>query len=286
MKKLFLFFAGISFIGNIVAQIPVANQSQISNFYKSTTLVVKDNSLMSSFNLAMEEAMEKYWTATPYKFISPTELDKYQKDNQYSFIMKARIRYDANLAKDVEYNFLTLVLGDRYAESITLMPDLCSFPLSYDKADADSYLYKIGAILLFMQAHVKNTQENPDLSGENIVKFYNKNATEFNKKTLYIEKKDLSPDINSLSKVQKIYPGKVKLATPEEIQKAIDEKNPDVVFLHKVGPTKNSSIARCWKMILGAEDANLYYFDHHKITKKNPDGLLDSDLKKFKKMNK
>ena len=67
------------------------------------------------------------------------------------------------------------------------------------------------------------------------------------------------------------------------IEKAIAEKNPNVVYLHKVGPEGGRLQARCYKVVLGAGDDQIYYFDYHTVSKSEGDGLLDSD---FKKMNK
>ena len=54
----------------------------------------------------------------------------------------------------------------------------------------------------------------------------------------------------------------LKSATREEIARAIEDRNPDVVFLHKVGPEGTKLDARCYKVIIGAADANFYYFDY------------------------
>ncbi len=43
------------------------------------------------------------------------------------------------------------------------------------------------------------------------------------------------------------------------------------------------SDARCYNVIIGAADANFYYFDYHKISDKNPDGFLASDFKNLVK---
>jgi hypothetical protein len=69
--------------------------------------------------------------------------------------------------------------------------------------------------------------------------------------------------------------------TKEEIEQAIKDRRDDIVFLHKVGPEGTKMNARCYKIIIGAGDANFYYFDYHKITDKNPDGFLASDFKKL-----
>jgi hypothetical protein len=34
-------------------------------------------------------------------------------------------------------------------------------------------------------------------------------------------------------------------------------------------------------MLIGADDANMYYYNQHTIDEKTPDGLLESDLKRL-----
>ncbi|NJM15440.1 MAG: hypothetical protein HC896_08750 [Bacteroidales bacterium] len=53
--------------------------------------------------------------------------------------------------------------------------------------------------------------------------------------------------------------------------------------MHKVGPEGTRLSARCYKIIIGASDADFYYFDYHMIDDKHPDGFLKSDLKKLAK---
>lgn len=286
MRKIVFLLAFALLFNTLNAQIPVATEKQINAFYKSTTLVVREGGMFSDFNSEIEAVMKEHWTVTPYKFISPNDLGKYMHNSKYSFIMKTKIRYDAKKVADVEYNFLTLVLGLQGAKNVTTLPDLCSFPLSYDQGDDSKYMFKLPSAVQFMQNHVELTRSNDKVSAENVIKYYNKNRTKFSEKTLYVLKADLAPKVNSLAKIKKIYKGKVKVVSIEEMKRAIDEKDESIVFLHKVGPTKNSPKARCWKLVLSASDAQLFYFDLHKITKKAPDGILSKDFKSFNKMNK
>ena len=87
----------------------------------------------------------------------------------------------------------------------------------------------------------------------------------------------------TLKKIQKIYPFDVKIVTKSQVEEAINRYDDDVVLLHKVGPESQNRKARCWKVLIGASDAKLYYFDYHMINDKKPDGFLARDLKKINK---
>ena len=135
----------------------------------------------------------------------------------------------------------------------------------------------------FIQNHVNLINEKPEIISSNIFKYYNDNIKDIHAKTLYLVQDELSPSISTPARIKAIYPYKFKIVTREEINQAIKDNNEDVVFLHKVGPEGKRSQARCYNILIGAADANFYYFDYHMITEKNPDGFLESDLKKLAK---
>jgi hypothetical protein len=55
------------------------------------------------------------------------------------------------------------------------------------------------------------------------------------------------------------------------------------VILHKVGPVGDRNSGYCFKMLIGTDDANMYYYNQHIIDKANPNGLLPADLKRLAK---
>ena len=198
-------------------------------------------------------------------------------DSKYSFIILDQVKFDKDKT-NAKYNFISLLMGGA-ALTINTMPDLCSIPLSYYGIGDDAYSYKLGILLRFMQNHVKLLQEDPKIASENILKHYNDNIQLLQGKTLYFVAGEMAKDVNTLAKIKKIYPGPVKLVTQDEIKQAISDKL-DVVFLHKVGPESTKFKARCYKILIGAADAKLYYFDYHMVSADDGDGFLAKDLKK------
>ena len=262
------------------AQDAVASPDEIKKFYKTKTYVVFDSNIFGSYNKAIKKAIEQNWTLTEVEYIDETKYATLRRSYRNSFLVRTKVKFTKDKSKTA-YTFLSLLLGSNKG-TMSGMPDLCSFPLSYYNVDYDKYLYKLGAIIMFMQNHVKVTQENPKLSSKNILKYYSKNAEELGSKTLYVLKDELAKDVNTLSKIKLFYAGKVKIVEPEDIKKAIADKDPNVVFLHKVGPDSNSQKMRIYKVIMGAADGKLYYFNYHKYKKgKSPDAFLSSDFKKL-----
>lgn len=264
-----------------LAQNEVGTREQIATFFKTTTLVVVDDNPLLEYNMEIREAVKKSWKITEYKFISRTEYEEKRKDAKYSFITLD----DAVFEKDQtngEYTFMCLSLGGNY-KTDSEMPQLCAVPLSYKDVDEDTYAYKIGTLINFVQNHMLLTSQNSTLRSTNIIGYYNKNISSIKDKTLYLVKDELGKEVNTEKEIRAVYPYKFKLVTREEIEDAIDGNEDDVVFLHKVGPSGTDYEGRCYKVIIGAADAKMYYFNYHKVNEKKPDGMLLSDFKKLAK---
>jgi len=269
---IFIVLGGISF-----SQQYVPSREDVDAFYTTKTLVVLEDNPMLEYNYIIKEIMEKEWTITEYDFISSGEFEEKRKDPQYSFIYLAQVTFE-NDKTDAAYRFLHLSLGGDYFR-MNEMPDIVAVPLAYYNVEEDNYVYKLAVLLRFMQNHANLIKAHPEIISANVFKHYNDSIRDIRDKTLYILENELSKNVNSAARIKKIYPYPFKIATKEEIEQAIEERNPDIVFLHKVGPEGTKVDARCYKIIIGAADANFYYFDYHKISDKNPDGLLESDLK-------
>lgn len=279
MKKSLLLFAGAMLWCNLVAQEHVPTPQEYDVFLKTRTLVVMDENPMSDFNFKIKEVMKNVWTLTEFEFITQKEFEQKRRDPSYSFLLTTTATYDADRTK-ARYTFLSLLLGQNQY-NIGDLPDLCSIPLSYMRVEDDSYAYKMDAFIRFIQDHVKLMQANPDLIKANPLKYYNKNVVSLKDKVLYLVPDELAQDVNTEAKIKKVYPYKFKLVTREEVEKIIESKDPDAVFLHKVGPEGTKYKARCYKIIVGASDSKFYYFDFHMIDPKNRDALLLTDLKKM-----
>ncbi|GAF04175.1 hypothetical protein [Saccharicrinis fermentans] len=281
MKKIVFNLLLMFVLTSVGAQDHLPVPQDYKDFLKTKTLVVMDENPMSDFNFMIKKVMPSVWNLTDYEFISQSEFEEKRRDASYSFIVTSTVTFDRDKTK-ARYTFVSLLMGkDVY--SITDMPDLCSIPLSYLRVEDDSYAYKMEGFIRFIQDHVKLVNKDPKIISRNMFKYYNKNIKSLSNKKLLVVKEDLAPDANTISKIQKVYPYTVEIVTQEEVTKAIQDKDPDVVFLHKVGPEGTRYKARCYKIIIGAADSQFYYFDWHMVNLKNRDGLL---LKDFKAMGK
>jgi len=258
---------------------PLTNE-HLQLFFKSTTYVVMDDNQLSDYNIKVQDAVKKYWTITPTQFITQDEFQKKRMDSKNSFLILSDVVFTKDFLQ-AKYSFFSLLLGDKY-QVIDQMPVLGAVPISYSDAPQESSMYKLGAILKFLQAHILRLKANPELVKEDMYKIYNNEQQTIKDKTLYLVKEEMSKDLNTEAKVKAIYPDPFKFVTRDELEDAIDKNEENIVFLHKVGPEGTKKRARCYILIIGT-DSKLYYFDWHMITEKKPDSMLDDDFKKILK---
>ncbi len=283
MKKLLVAFIIGIIAFNSNAQEYLPTEADLNQFLNSKLYVVLESNPIAEYNFKIQDAVKKVWTLTDYEFISLDQYEKMYNDPKASFLMMTQVVFQNDKTK-VRYNFLHIFIGKPEIDNMRDLPDIAAIPLSYTEVDEEFWVYKMESLVRFLQSHVQNMKNNPDMIKKNIFQYYNENTKDIKQKTLYLVKDEVAPNISSESKIKKIYPYKVKFVTREEIEEAITTRAEDVVYLHKVGPQGTRLRARCYKIIIGAKDANFYFFDYHWVEKgKNFDGILDKDFKKMAK---
>jgi len=276
MKKIFKsgsFVFVLGFISLItLANNPLATKQQIGMFKNSRTCVVMDDG-MNFFNAPVKDAVQKYWSATPYEFIDQKEFEKRRSDSKYSFIVRMDGAYDKDPG-GVSYSYISLLLGDP-SGNVTKMPEFCSIPLSYS-GDLDAeYEYVIPAVIMFMQIHIRSLEKDRLPVSINGLRYYNK--TGFNNKLLLLNKDKMASNADSPEKIKAVCQYKVKLLSTADIQKEIATTPTNTLFHFHVGPAKDAGAGKCFEMLFDAE-GNLYYYNSRKITNDNADGFNLNDF--------
>jgi hypothetical protein len=280
MKKISIFIPALLLSGLLSGQAPFPSKDEIKQFSASKTCVVLENDPFSSYNAFIKKAMAEYWKVTPYEIIDVEEFNVRRSKPAYSFVVLTETNFDKDKSNSV-FNFINLLQG-KNVEKLGELPEICAVPLSYAGEDDLEYGYKLGAILSFMQKHARLIMEDPSKTGRKYLKYYNENVPEVMKKTILVKQEDLSPEIATIEKIKAIYSNKIEIVPEEEIVKAIENKIPNTVILHKVGPVGDTKgQGYCFKMLIGTDDANMYYYNQHTIDKSNPNGLLPADLKRL-----
>lgn len=278
MNKIPALILLLSLTLSLTGQAPFPTSTEIKDFTGSTTCVVLESG-SSPYNVFIRRAMEEYWRITPYEFISSSVFDTRRDDPAFSFIVLTETSFERDKSKTA-YNFINLLQG-KDVEEMEKMPEICAVPLSLSGVDDLEYGYKLGAILSFIQKHARMISEDPSLTGRRYLRYYNKNIPQIPTKTILLKQEDLSPSINSAEKIQAIYKNRIELVTEEAIMEAIQKKLPNTLILHMVGPGGGTKAGFCFKMLIGTDDSDMYYYNQHLIDKTNPNGLLPADLKRL-----
>lgn len=281
MKTIFISISLLLFTVILNGQAPFPSKDEIKQFTASKTCVVLEDDPFSSYNSFIKAAVKAYWKITPYEFIDVAEFNVRRTKLQYSFIVLTQTGFDKDKSTALT-NFINLLQGKKVIK-LGEMPEICAVPLSFAGEDDFGYNYKLGALLSFMQKHAQMISDDPSLTGRKYLKYYNKFIPEVQNKTILVMKDDLSPEIATIEKIKAIYPNKIEIVTEDDMVKAIENKTPNTVILHKVGPVGGRHTGRCFKMLIGTDDSNMYYYNEHLLDKDNPNGLLPADLKRMAK---
>jgi len=281
MKRTYLILTLILISMYLNGQAPFPSKDEIKQFTASKTCVVLEEDPFSVFNAYIKDAVKAFWKITPYEFIDVKEFNKRRLDPAYSFIVLTQTNFEKDKSHGL-FNFINLLQG-KDVNKLGEQPEICAIPLSYAGEEDFDYSYKLGAILAFMQKHAAMISEDPSLTGRKYLKFYNKYIPDVEGRTILVKQEDLTPEVATLDKIKAIYKGKVEIVTEDDIIRAIENKTPNTLILHKVGPPEEKASGYCFKMLIGTDDANMYYYNQHLIDKSNPNGLLPADLKRLAK---
>jgi hypothetical protein len=261
-------------------QAPFPSSNEIKQFIASKTCVVLEEG-NTVFNTYIRQAMKEFWKITPFEFIRTSDFGARRSDPSFSFIMLTETNFEKDKSNSV-FNFINLLQG-KDIEELGKIPEICAVPLSFAGEDDMEYGYKLGVILAFMQKHAQMISEDPSLTGRRYLRFYNKYIPDVVNRKILVKEEDLSPAVGTIDKIRALYRYSIEIVPEEVIVKAIQEKAPNTLILHKVGPVGKSNSGYCFKMLIGTDDSNMYYYNQHVIDKANPNGLLPADLKRLAK---
>jgi hypothetical protein len=89
MNYIFIFCLGLFSLGAL-ADTTLASKQQIGMFKNSKTCVVLEDGI-SSFNMYIKDAVQKYWKSTEFEFIDQKEFEKRRYNTKYSFLIKIQV---------------------------------------------------------------------------------------------------------------------------------------------------------------------------------------------------
>lgn len=216
------------FVLPFLAQAQFGAGSKITRPLKNTELlVVLAPEYGDAYNNALQEAVEKYWTYTKYKFISGPQYKQYCKDKNKSFLMLFEI--EESSLNEEKFTNLGILQGGTCKKAVEDFAAYANLFTWSDKA------YKVECIraVQMIQNYLKIADENEISNLKNwaeVVKLHNKNAYELFGKEWLLLTADLLDDYKDIRKIRKIYTEPVRVVEFDEIDKATFEQNPNIIY--------------------------------------------------------
>ena len=280
MKLLALAIAGLLVTTEIFGQVQITTRREkLKDFTSKTTKVVLTGD--EFLDEAMKESVAATWTVSPYEFCTNDEFQKLKTDANFYFLMvvKGQFRRESEPGIDM----LTLVKGGEGADtSINDMFEVVSFPLRSSEDPSGREFVLLPAFLKIIQSHTTGLTETEMKAYSSIGA---KDSKKLRIKRIFFWSEDFAPQVDEQTKRSLDEDILIK-EDEDEVDEIFSEGTFNTVVSYVVAPSEPVNGSICYKMLIGSDNHELYYFKKHKITAKNGKGFLTSDLKAIKLLRK
>lgn len=280
LKLLALAFAGLLIATDILGQVQITTRREkLKDFTSKTTKVVLTGD--EFLDEALKESVAATWTVSPYEFCSNEEFQKLKTDASFYFLMvvKGQFRRESEPGIDM----LTLVKGGEGADtSINDMFEVVSFPLRPTEDPSGREFVLLPAFLKIIQSHTSGLTETEMKAYSSIGA---KDSKKLRIKRIFFWEEDFAPQVDEQTKRSLDEDILIK-EDEDEVDEIFSEGTFNTVVSYVVAPSEPVNGSVCYKMLIGSDNHELYYFKKHKISAKSGKGFLTGDLKAIKLLRK
>lgn len=241
---------------------------------KTLMVVLENNSLIDG---AIKEAVTKIWDLGNYNFCSTEEFEKIKTDTAYYFIIRVQGMFKKESDPGIE--FISLLKGGKDAAmGIDNMYEVLSLPFQ-PLDDGNNYILPfIDTYIRIFKSHVQRIQEHK-IAATIGISWYSNRLSKIGKKTILFNENDLSGV--GKEEIESIFKGNATVADEDEIELAMAEQKPNTLVSICIAPEEPQAGSYCYKMLVGADNSELYYFRKQKITESSPKGFQLGEIKKI-----
>jgi len=243
---------------------------------KTLMVVIENNSFL---NLSLKDAVTKCWDLSKVEFCSTDDFNKFKTDTSYYFLVEVDGQFKKEDDPGIE--FLSLLKGGPDAiMGVEKMYDVLSLPLQPVDDGSGYILPFLETYIKIIKSHVKRVQESK-VAATIGISWYSNRLSKIGKSNILINEADLS-EFTTAEFVNAQLQENGKVVDEDTICEAVEKSLPKILVSISIAPDepkKNSSY--CYKMLVGAEDGELYYYRKQKVTAKAPKGFLPEDIKKI-----
>lgn len=254
-------------------------REKLKDFTSKTTKVVLTGD--EFLDEAVKESVAATWTVSPYEFCSNEEFQNLKGNADFYFLMvvKGQFRRESEPGIDM----LTLVKGGEGADkSINDMFEVVSFPLRSTEDPSGREFVLLPAFLKIIQEHTTSLTDTEMKAYSNIGA---KDSKRLRIKRIFFWAEDFAPQVDEQTKRSLDEDILIK-EDEDEVDEIFSEGTFNTVVSYVVAPSEPVNGSICYKMLIGSDNHELYYFKKHKITAKSGKGFLSSDIKSIKLLRK
>lgn len=280
IQILALAIAGLLLTTDALGQAQITTRREkLKDFTSKTTKVVLTGD--EFLDEAVKESVAATWTVSPYEFCSNEEFQNLKGNADFYFLMvvKGQFRRESEPGIDM----LTLVKGGEGADkSINDMFEVVSFPLRSTEDPSGREFVLLPAFLKIIQEHTTSLTDTEMKAYSNIGA---KDSKRLRIKRIFFWAEDFAPQVDEQTKRSLDEDILIK-EDEDEVDEIFSEGTFNTVVSYVVAPSEPVNGSICYKMLIGSDNHELYYFKKHKITAKNGKGFLSSDIKSIKLLRK
>lgn len=280
IQILALAIAGLLLTTDALGQAQITTRREkLKDFTSKTTKVVLTGD--EFLDEAVKESVAATWTVSPYEFCSNEEFQNLKGNADFYFLMvvKGQFRRESEPGIDM----LTLVKGGEGADkSINDMFEVVSFPLRSTEDPSGREFVLLPAFLKIIQEHTTSLTDTEMKAYSNIGA---KDSKRLRIKRIFFWAEDFAPLVDEQTKRSLDEDILIK-EDEDEVDEIFSEGTFNTVVSYVVAPSEPVNGSICYKMLIGSDNHELYYFKKHKITAKSGKGFLSSDIKSIKLLRK
>lgn len=275
--------AGLFVTVHVSGQIQITTRREkLKDFSSKTTKVVLPGDPM--LDEALKESVSVQWTLSPYEFCSMEEFENLKKSDSYYFLLVVKGLFRKEVEPGID--LLTLVKGGEGSDKgIGSMLEVVSFPLRATQGASGREFVLLPAFLKAIQEHVSSLT-NTELKAYSVLNVSKRTMSRLRTKRIFFYEDDLSPQVNERVRRNAMDEDMMVEADEDVMFAKFTEAERNTVVSYIVAPAEPVNGSWCYKMLVGSDSHELYYYKRHKITARSGKGFLARDIKAIKAIRK
>jgi|BioPla2DNA2_1021312.scaffolds.fasta_scaffold13241_2 hypothetical protein len=280
MKRSIILFLAVCLAGPLAfgqGQITTRREKLKDFTSKTTKVVIAGNEIL---NEALRKSVTSHWELSPYEFCSGQEFENLKTSPNYYFLLVVKEKFRRESQPGIRA--LTLVKGGPEATGgLDEMLEVVTFPLCASDFPSGRELLLLPAFLDIIQKHTE-AQMHTEFKAYSGLGTFNRNQKLLKNRSIYFAEADLAPQANR--NIRKSLDEDILFESEDFVNEVFSKGTYNAVVSYVVASSEPEAGSPCYKMLIGCDNHELYYFKRHRISMRKGKGFLSSDLKAIKKI--